>query len=255
LLAKFKNAVEATLLLYVGRLAPEKNLGLLLSTMAELSGARRDSRMIIVGDGMARDEFLRSAQAAAPGKFAALGHVSSRAELASIYASCDAFVHPNPAEPFGIAPLEAMASGLPLVAPDCGGVTSYANESNSFLAAPAPADFARAILRACGGSAETARKIEAAITTANALAWPRVAEMFFSLYDQLHELRSKQLPVESAHPSFVSLPASRSRANFIRSASSLAQASFAAYAWAHRVLTSGRCPTNSTLQVKSTRTR
>lgn len=255
LLANFRNAAEATLLLYVGRLAPEKNLNLLISTMAELAGTGRDFRMIVVGDGIARDEFLQNANAAAPGKFLLLGHVARRDELASIYASCNAFVHPNPTEPFGIAPLEAMASGLALVAPDQGGVTSYANDCNAFLAPAAPTDFARAILQACDGTAETARKVETAIVTANALAWPNVAQMFFSLYDQLYQLRSKQLPVQSAKPWFVSLPASRSRAGMIRSASNFAQAGFAAYAWAHRVLWPNRCNHQFLTDLGSTRTR
>ena len=61
------------------------------------------------------------------------GHVDARA-LARLYASCDVFVHPNPREPFGIGPLEAMASGVPLVLPAAGGVLSYANADNAWLA-------------------------------------------------------------------------------------------------------------------------
>ncbi len=62
------------------------------------------------------------------------GHVGARETLARLYASCDVFVHPNPREPFGIGPLEAMASGVPLVAPAAGGLLSYANDTNAWLA-------------------------------------------------------------------------------------------------------------------------
>jgi len=196
----------------------------------------------------------RQVQATIPGKLVALGHVSSREELASIYASCDVFVHPNPAEPFGIAPLEAMASGLPLIAPDCGGVTSYANDCNAFLVPPTAQDFARTILRACDRDAENALKVQAAIAAANALAWPKVTEMFFSLYDQLYVLRSSRLPIASAQPEFVSLPAAHSRAGIIRSASNLAQASFVAVARAHRALRP-TCHNQLHTELRSTQTR
>jgi alpha-1,6-mannosyltransferase len=52
-----------------------------------------------------------------------LGYIADRELLADILANCDVFLHPNPHEPFGIAPLEAMASRLALVAPDSGGVS------------------------------------------------------------------------------------------------------------------------------------
>ena len=48
-----------------------------------------------------------------------------RETLATFYASADVFVHPNPREPFGIGPLEAMSSGVPVVMPAAGGVLEY----------------------------------------------------------------------------------------------------------------------------------
>ena len=65
-----------------------------------------------------------------------MGNVRDRAELAKYYASADVFVHPNPREPFGIGPLEAMASRVPVVSPSAGGVLSYANPTNAWLAEP-----------------------------------------------------------------------------------------------------------------------
>src|SRR5262249_8987891 len=58
LFARFPDAADSTLLLYVGRLAPEKNLELLVSTMKELARAGRDFRMTVVGDGIVRAEFV-----------------------------------------------------------------------------------------------------------------------------------------------------------------------------------------------------
>ncbi len=66
--------------------------------------------------------------------------------MAEIYANADAFVHPNPREPFGIAPLEAMAAGLPVIAPNSGGLTAYANLANAWLTNPTPDRFRRRCL-------------------------------------------------------------------------------------------------------------
>jgi glycosyltransferase involved in cell wall biosynthesis len=106
--------------------------------------------------------------------------------LAEIYASCDVFVHPNPREPFGIAPLEAMASGLALVAPDEGGVTTYANSGNAWPTRAKAEDFAKSIEDAAAGPEREAR-IEAALETAARYAWPAAAARYFELYDQLVE--------------------------------------------------------------------
>jgi alpha-1,6-mannosyltransferase len=181
LIARYQLPGNAVLLLYVGRLAPEKNLELLISTIAKLRNREQNFCLIVAGDGISRGTLEAAAQSQVPGKVVFLGHISDRSELARLYANCDVFVHPNPAEPFGIAPLEAMASGLPLVAPDRGGVTEYANSENSFLVPPTAAAFARAIVQACQVDTCTTQKNRAARKVAEALAWPKVTESFLHL--------------------------------------------------------------------------
>jgi alpha-1,6-mannosyltransferase len=134
----------AALLLYAGRLSPEKNLSLLIDMMVRLGetpaaiddrGASA-TRLIVAGDGPSLAALRQEAERRVPGRVFFYGHVGARDTLARLYASCDAFVHPNPREPFGIGPLEAMASGVPLVAPAAGGLLSYANDTNAWLAEP-----------------------------------------------------------------------------------------------------------------------
>ena len=74
-----------------------------------------------------------------------LGHIGNPHELADILGGCELFLHPNPKEPFGIAPLEAMACGLVLVAPNSGGITEYANQDNAMLVDAEPLAFAQAV--------------------------------------------------------------------------------------------------------------
>lgn len=99
-----------TLLGYVGRLAPEKELHRLVE-LSSLPG----TRLVLVGEGPSR-ELL---QAQLPGA-AFLGRLEG-AELAQAYAAFDVFVHTGTRETFGQTLQEAAASGLPVVAPARGG--------------------------------------------------------------------------------------------------------------------------------------
>lgn len=168
---------NATVLLYAGRLAPEKNLPLLIETMARLDPARY--RLAIAGNGVLLEELRRECTATSLGHVVFLGHLGDREKLAGYYANADIFVHPNPREPFGIAPLEAMASGLALVAPRTGGVTSYANSANAWLTEATPDAFAATVRAVDGGKATAARK------TAEQYSWPRVTSQYLQLYRQL----------------------------------------------------------------------
>jgi alpha-1,6-mannosyltransferase len=173
----------ATLLLYAGRLSPEKNLSLLVDMMARLGA---DARLIVAGDGPLLAALRQVADTRVPGRVCFYGHVGARDTLARLYASCDVFVHPNPREPFGIGPLEAMASGAPLVAPAAGGLLSYANETNAWLAEPTGEAFADAVRAACRPGPERDARLARARETAAGYAWPNVTRAIFDLYDQLH---------------------------------------------------------------------
>ena len=145
-------------------------------------------------------EITRCANQRVPGAVAFLGHIADKQRLAQIYASCDLFVHSNPKEPFVIGPLEAMASGLPLVAPDHGGVTSYADPGNAYLAAPTAPEFARAVLRTRDEADERMQKIRAARETAEVFSWQAVATAYFSLYETLDRSGTGQLPISDLRP-------------------------------------------------------
>jgi phosphatidylinositol alpha 1,6-mannosyltransferase len=106
--------LEDVKLLFVGRLAREKRIDRLAPLLRTLRGAH----LTIVGDGPVSAE-LRKTFAGLPATFT--GYRRS-AELAAAYASADLFVFPSDSEAFGNVVLEAMASGLPVVAAAAGGV-------------------------------------------------------------------------------------------------------------------------------------
>jgi alpha-1,6-mannosyltransferase len=168
-----------TRLLYAGRLSPEKNVFLLLDMMKRLNP--REYSLTIAGDGPLLDEMRRRNTE----HVSFLGHIADRDALAGVYANADVFVHPNPREPFGIAPLEAMAAGLALIAPNTGGVTTYANETNAWLASAEPEAMAAAARAIRAFPAVRAEKIRAARQTAERFDWPVVTNRLLQLYQEI----------------------------------------------------------------------
>jgi alpha-1,6-mannosyltransferase len=193
------------LLLYAGRLVPEKNLDLLVDVIERLEIESPGAfHLAIAGDGSLRRHLEAECLRRAPGAVWFLGHVANREALADIYANCDIFLHPNPREPFGIAPLEAMASGLPLVAPNSGGLMTYANASNAWLVEPNAVAFTRALQHICDDPAAAEKRAQAARAAAEQLNWENVAAGFFELYDELHALVRGTLKEPSRAPEFYS---------------------------------------------------
>jgi len=131
----------AKLLLYVGRLAAEKDIGRLKPFLKEVP----DTRLAIVGDGPARRDLEREF-AGTPTVFTGL---LQGEELASAYASADVFLFPSTTETLGMAMIEALASGLPVIAARSGASHEVVTEGkNGLLYDPESAsDLAAAVRR------------------------------------------------------------------------------------------------------------
>jgi glycosyltransferase involved in cell wall biosynthesis len=187
---------EAKVLLYAGRISPEKNIAVLPEVMKILGeDSKTDFRLLIAGSGpraeWLRDEFAKSGRP----QVRMLGNISGREELADLFANCDAFIHPNPKEPFGIAPLEAMASGVPLVAPNAGGLLSYANADNACLVDPTAEGFAEGIRSVFADAETTKTRVANAESTARRFSWQASIDNLFETYDRAHEefLKNREL--------------------------------------------------------------
>lgn len=178
---------DAVVLLYAGRISPEKNIGLLVDLMAILAKDQsHDYRLLVAGAGPQSEWLREQAAKRAGGKIALLGHVDKET-LAGFYANADVFVHPNPKEPFGIAPLEAMASGVPTVAPNSGGILSYATGDNAWLIEPTGEAFAAAVRSVIEDPDKAAVRVANAIETARANTREASTDRLFAAYDKIYE--------------------------------------------------------------------
>ena len=116
---------DQPLLLYVGRLAREKSI----ESLAWVMDALPEARLALVGDGPDKPR-LERVFAKLPVHFA--GFLAGD-ELAEAFASADVFVMPSRTETLGFVALEAMASGVPVVAADAGGLRDLVRHGENGL--------------------------------------------------------------------------------------------------------------------------
>jgi alpha-1,6-mannosyltransferase len=119
---------SARLLLGVGRFHPEKRWPMVIAA-ASAAGTDHPMGLVVVGDGLDRAR-VASAAAGRP-HVHLMPPIRDRARLAAVLASADVLVHGCESETFGLVPAEAMASGVPLVAPDRGGCSHMARPETS----------------------------------------------------------------------------------------------------------------------------
>jgi glycosyltransferase involved in cell wall biosynthesis len=104
---------DTKVLISVGRMAPEKNLDQVLKTYDALKSTGQAFKLVMVGDGPLKEQFQkRYPEIIFPGML-------SQTNLAAYYASSDLFIFPSQTETFGNVTLEALASGIPVLAFDC----------------------------------------------------------------------------------------------------------------------------------------
>jgi glycosyltransferase involved in cell wall biosynthesis len=117
------------LLLAVGRLAARKGYGLLLRAFANVHSSDPQIRLVIVGRGHLRSRLQRQAQALGVADAVTIESGMPFEELAALFRSADLVVYPSYYEGQGLIPLEAMASGTPVVTVDHGPLPEMVDES------------------------------------------------------------------------------------------------------------------------------
>jgi len=158
---------------YVGRLAAEKRVDVVIEAFrqASLMVPRGVIHLIVAGTGPSEAEL----RAAAPPEVGFLGFLDRRTRLPDLYANCDAFVFASVTETLGLVVLEAMASGLPVIAAPEGGVRDHLVDGANGLTYPAgdAAAMARAMVLLVNEWELKQRLARNARRTAEGLSWER----------------------------------------------------------------------------------
>lgn len=160
--------------LYVGRMAAEKNLGLAVEAFLRLREREPRAKFVLVGDGPAREALAR-----AHPEFHYAG-MRSGGELAEHYASGDLFLFASVTETFGNVVTEAMASGLAVVAYDYAATREHVRDGENGFAARLDdaGDFHATAARALAARARWPAIRSEARRTALGLTWAAVVTRF-----------------------------------------------------------------------------
>ena len=139
---------DGPLAIFVGRLAREKELSLVIDAWPQVEKTT-GATLVLVGDGPSSDYFRRRCKAT---RVAWLPFEADRERLADLLACADIYLAPGPAETFGLAALEGMSSGLPVVASDRGAVRELVEASGAGVVNPEPdpGAMAESIIRLLG---------------------------------------------------------------------------------------------------------
>jgi len=180
---------DTMLVVYVGRIAPEKGIDVALDGMRlvmERHAGTGKVAFALAGDGPAEER----CRATAPPGTTFVGKLSGRA-LSEFYASADIFVFPSITETFGNVVLEAMASGLALVAPDIGATTELATTETA-LQFPAhdPAALADGVERLMNDAALRGRLAAAALAVAQTRTWDSIFDRLIADYFEVLPARA-----------------------------------------------------------------
>ncbi len=165
---------EQPVALYVGRLAPEKNLPVVIKAYDAMRNAVPDTRLVLVGDGPERPAL----EARHPD--VVFAGMQTGEALAEHYASADIFLFPSTTETFGNVTVEALASGLAVCAYDYAAAAEYIRDGKNGLLAPfdKTQDFINIAVRVATNASRRNALGTAARATAEKIDWEVVHDIF-----------------------------------------------------------------------------
>eukprot|EP00457_Paulinella_chromatophora_P000849 gb/GEZN01000849.1/.p2 GENE.gb/GEZN01000849.1/~~gb/GEZN01000849.1/.p2 ORF type:complete len:356 (+),score=0.44 gb/GEZN01000849.1/:417-1484(+) len=179
------------LLLYIGRLSAEKQIERILPVLEALP----ETRLALVGDGPHRQQLERIFKDTATHFVGYLGGE----ELASAYASADAFLFPSSTETLGLVLLEAMAAGCPVVGANRGGIPDIVtNGVNGYLYEPdQEASLTIATQKLLGNHQQRLALREAARKEAERWGWAAATKQLRNYYEQVLGSKSNNFNYKS----------------------------------------------------------
>lgn len=171
-------------ILAVSSLAPHKNFRVIARALEHL----HDCGLPVVVAGAVDPRVFDGASEGALGSLKLLGYVSDE-ELRALYEHAAMFVHPSSYEGFGIPPLEAMASGCPVVASSAGAIPEVCGDAAVYFRPDDPLELARLIRRLASDHAEREALVQRGYDRLRAHSWAGAACCHFDVVEELLQLQ------------------------------------------------------------------
>jgi glycosyltransferase involved in cell wall biosynthesis len=187
--AEWGASQDCLVLLCVGRLAAEKNLSLVVSTFERMAGVQPQTKLVLVGDGPLKQGLQKKLPQVVFAGF------RTGDDLAQHYASADMFLFPSLTETFGNVTLEAMSSGLPVVAYRHAAAAELirTGENGQLIEPGAEDDFQRAAVQLAEMHTLRAKMGQEARITALGQAWPLIFQKTEKIFRQVIQDHAPQL--------------------------------------------------------------
>jgi glycosyltransferase involved in cell wall biosynthesis len=166
--ARFPALAGMRILLFAGRITLEKDVKFLIPVLRRILACRDDVVLLFAGDGPGRAQVETAAKRSGlSDKCVFMGYVG-RAELPLVYAAADVFVFPSKTETQGLCTIEAMGTGLPVVAiGEMGTLDVMRGDHGGFMVGDDKQEFTDSVLRLLDDEKLHASK------SAEAIAWAR----------------------------------------------------------------------------------
>lgn len=183
---------DGWMLLYVGRMAPEKNVGVLLKAMPHIVRGCPDARLWLVGPGPALDDLKAQAEAMNLTEWVHFTGPVPRDEVSLYLLAADLFVFPSVTESQGLVLDEAQAAGLPCIVANGGGAPEAVDYGQTGLVVePTPEAFVEAVLRLTRHPDEREALRQKAIRKRELLSVPSVVDRILSVYQSAIALHAR----------------------------------------------------------------
>ncbi|HXT84200.1 MAG TPA: glycosyltransferase family 4 protein, partial [Verrucomicrobiae bacterium] len=177
------NAKKEPTILFVGRLAPQKNLLTLIKAMAHLKST---CKLQIVGEGEERDKISKLINKLHLSHITLLGKKTGK-DLIQLYKNADIFVLPSIKEGVPLSLLEAMAAGLPIVASDIDGVNEIIGKSGYLVKNPSPNTFGYALEYVLSNTVLQKKLSFAVFNKAKLYHWEKVTKNIINQYNDIYK--------------------------------------------------------------------
>lgn len=166
---------------YVGRLAREKGLDDACAAMKRAASENSNLRFVFAGDG----PYLEQCKRAAPQDAIFLGPLTGD-RLSKVYASSDLFIFPSVTDTFGNVLLEAMASGVPIIAADSAPTREITQRSGAWIVAPGATDQMAAAINVFSHSPEErSYRANLGLMSARRRSWDTIFSDLISSYEEV----------------------------------------------------------------------